>query len=148
MENENFARYDNITCTEDLHAPPERVQRSPAAARDVARYWRAKGPSMPLLLDEIARLILDKHTGRQFWNGQEIERFAVDPGTGDDWIDQGFGRDPFRDIGNFLNRANGGYKNRLTKSVQQRALLLHFARKIDECLDQQAAARHHDKPAD
>ena len=125
-----------LVCERDFHAPPERILRSPGFCEARARYWLGWQVGIPGILDRLAAELLDHHTGRLFWNGQEIDRLAVDIGTGDDWIDAAFGADPFRDMRNFLERAERGFKNRLCKKLMHRVLLLWFAEQIAECATQ------------
>lgn len=122
-----------FVCTCNFHAPPERVIRSPLFNKGLAQYWLGKNLGAPALIDQLSIELLDHYTGQLFWNGKKIDLFAVDLGSGDDWIDAAFGDDPSRDISNFLERGYGNFKNRLDAKLMHRSLLLHFAREIAEC---------------
>lgn len=122
-----------FVCSCDHHAPSERLLRSPEFNRALAVNLAGWDVSVPALYDQMLSKLFDQHEGTLFENGEAIDLYAVDA-NGDDWIDRAFAcGDIYRTIHRYLERADGGFKNRLIRSLIRPVLVMHFARAIAEC---------------
>jgi len=130
-----------LHCTCDHHAPCERLLRAPGFNRTLAAYWLGWNVSVPVVYDQVLSELYD-HAGALFdLNGERIDLYAVDQ-NGDDWIDRAFAcGDIYRTLHRYLERANGGFRNRLDRSLIRPVLAMHFAREIAECATVGACAK-------
>lgn len=120
-------------CRCDHPMPNKRTLRSPEFNRVLAAYWQSWDVSVPAVYDQILSQVFDHHEGRLIVNGEAIDLHKVD-GNGNDWIDAAFGGgDVYRTLHRYIERADGGFKNRLQRSLIKPVTLMHFAREIAEC---------------
>lgn len=131
-----------LTCRCDHYAPSERILRLPEFNRALAAYWAGRNVSIPALYDQILAKFYDCHEGTLFENGKPIDLYAVDA-KGNDWIDRAFdGCDVYRTIHRYFERADGVFKNRLSRALIRPVRVMHFSREIDECAAVGPCSRH------
>ncbi len=111
-----------------------RALRSANFCANVARYWLEKELSVPALHDHVLALIFDFEGKLLGTDGQEVDLYEVN-GDGFDWMDRAFGKDAYRTIHRLLARAEGNHRSRLSVSLINAVLLMHYARLIAEDQD-------------
>lgn len=121
-------------CQCDHYGPSERTLRSPEFNQALAAYWCGWNISVPAVYDQMLSKLFDHRQGRLIVNGEAIDLYEVDA-RGNDWIDAAFGCcDVYRTLHRYFERADGGFKNRLQRSLIKPVILMHFAREIAECV--------------
>lgn len=122
-----------LVCTCNHHAPSERILRSPEFNRRLAAYWLGWHISVPAIYDQMLSALYDHHEGKLFDLNGLVDLYTADA-DGNDWIDRAFGEgDIYRTIHRYLERADGRFKNRLSRSLIRPVLVMHFSRQIAEC---------------
>ena len=135
---ENYIQGCNTICSNEHHAPPISILRSPAFNEALSSFWNVNGMSgegkIDAILDELTVLRSGKLYGYDKNGRPSKTPLPIDDASYfDSIVDDTFRKDARRTINRYLERAKGGFRYRLHESMIPMVLLIHLARQINIC---------------
>lgn len=122
----------SIVCICNHYMPPFEAWLKPDYNRICAEDWSACGSSVPKIYEQILDELFVNHSGNLYDHRRErIDLWTHK--TADDYVDQHLGKDPWRTLRCYLDRAHVNRIHRLYKEHHGLVTLLTHGRAIQNC---------------
>jgi len=123
----------SVVCTCNHYMPPFETWLKSDYNRNCAADWSTCEPSVPKIYERVLDELFVFHSGSLHDHRRERIDLRAYNQAGDDYIDQNLGKDPWRALRRYLDRANVNRIHRLYKEHHGLVTLLTHSRAIRNC---------------